>query len=226
MRAIQLTARFVGLLSLVVGFVFTIAPAQSQAQESAVRITSPAVGTLVRPGETIRVAVTADTSIEKMALIGEHPLGVGQILSGAAPGIIGRGQGESRPIEFLVRVPSEIQPGSYRLTAIGRSSGGEVESAAVTVDIEKSDDPVKIWAEPTRIQFTRVGERIPVRVLGEFADRSSEELTRSSKTTYVSSDPLVARVDEQGMVTAIGVGKTTIQVRTATSDYFIPIRVE
>lgn len=222
MRRIQFALGIAILLTLVAAAAVTPA----FAQEGRVHIVSPAAGTVVQPGETIRIAVTADASVEKMALIGEHPLGVGQVFSGAAPGIIGRGQGESRPIEYLVRVPAEIQPGTYRLTAIGRSSGGEVESAAINVDVEKPEEPVKIWAEPTRIQFTHIGERIPIRVLGEFADSSNEELTRSTKTTYNSANPRVATVGEDGMIIAAGVGKTTIQVRTATSDYTIPVRVE
>ncbi len=226
MRRVQFVLRIFALLALISAAVIAPAFAQEQDRESPVHIISPAAGTVVHPGETIRIAVTADTSVEKMALIGEHPLGVGQVFSGAAPGIIGRGQGESRPIEFLLRVPAEIQPGTYRLTAIGRATGGEVESAAINVDVEKLEEPVKIWAEPARIQFTHIGERIPIRVLGEFADRSNEELTRSTKTAYTSANPRVATVGEDGMIIAAGVGKTTIQVRTATSDYTIPVRVE
>lgn len=226
MRTIQFALRISALLAAAVVLIVGAVVRPALAEEGPVHIISPAAGTVVHPGETIRVAVTADTTIEKMALIGEHPLGVGQVFSGAAPGIIGRGQGESRPIEFLVRVPAEIQPGNYRLTAIGRSSGGEVESAAISVDVEKLEEAVKIWAEPARIQFTHVGERIPIRVLGEFADRSNEELTRSTRTAYTSANSHVATVGEDGMIIAAGVGKTTIQVRTATSDYSIPVRVE
>ena len=222
MRTIQVVLKTAGLLILIVAS--TVTPAR--AQESRVRIISPTAGTVVHPGETIRIAVAADASIEKIALIGEHPLGVGQVLSGAAPGIIGRGQGESRPVEYMLRVPASIQPGTYHLTAIGRLAGGDVESAATTIDVEKSDEPLKIWAEPARIQFTAIGERIPLRVLGEFADQSNEELTRSSRTTFTSANSRVATVGEDGMIVATGVGKTTIQVRTGSSDYTIPVRVE
>lgn len=85
-----------------------------------------------------------------------------------------------------------------------------MESAAIKIDVEKLEEPVKIWAEPARVQFTHIGERIPIRVLGEFADRSNEELTRSTKTVYTSANPRVATVGEDGMIIAAGVGKTTI----------------
>lgn len=195
------------------------------AQQNLMRILSPSAGTVVRPGQTITISVSADPSVEKLALIGQRPLGVGEISSGATPEIMGRGLGEARPVLFQLRIPRQTQPGSYRLTAMGRVSGGGVESEAVTVDVEKSEEPVRIWMEPLAIQFEHVGDRIPVRVLGAFADGSQEELTKSSKTIFSSADPRVATVTADGVVTSVGHGRTSIQARTPSSDYSIPVRV-
>jgi len=213
--------RLAGILALLAAFVAI----PSGAQQSLLRIVSPGAGTVARPGQTITIAVTADVSVEKLALIGQHPLGVGMVLAGAAPGIIARGQGESRPVQFQVRIPAGTQPGTYRVTAVGRIASGDVESEALTIDVEKSEEPVRIWAEPSAIQFERVGDQIPVRVLGAFAGQSNEELTKSSKTAFISADPRVATVTANGMVTAVGHGRTTIQARTPSSDYSIPVRV-
>jgi large repetitive protein len=221
MRVDKLAGQIAGILVLIAG----IMAVPSGAQQNLVRILSPSAGAVTRPGQTITVAVTADASVEKLALIGQHPLGVGQVIAGGAPGIMARGQGESRPIQFQMRIPRDTQPGIYHVTAIGRVSGGDVESEAVTIDVEKSEEPVRIWAEPALIQFARVGDEIPVRVLGAFADSSNEELTKSSKTAFSSADPRVATVNASGMVTAVGPGKTTIQARTPSSDYSIPVRV-
>jgi hypothetical protein len=221
MRTNKYTVRIAGILVVLSGLIAV----PSGAQQDRLRIVSPGSGTVARPGQTVTIAVAADASVEKLALIGQHPLGVGQILAGGAPGIIARGQGESRPIQFLVRIPAGTQPGIYRVTAVGRIPGGDVESEAVTIDVEKSEEPVRIWAEPSAVQFQRVGDEIPVRVLGAFADRSNEELTKSRKTTFTSADPRVATVDASGVVTAVGPGKTTIQARTPSSDYSIPVRV-
>lgn len=222
MRQTKIALQILGLLILSLGFV----AGSSRAQDSRLHITSPASGTVVRPGETLRIAITAETSVERLAVFGERPLGVAQVFSGAAPGVVARGQGEARPIEFLLQVPPQTRPGNYRLTAIGRVASDDVDSAAITIDVEKPDEPLRIWAEPARIQFTGVGERIPIRVLGEFANGSNEELTRSHKTTFASGDPQVATVSEGGMVIATGAGKTTVQVRIAATDYLIPIRVQ
>jgi hypothetical protein len=92
--------------------------------------------------------------------------------------------------------------------------------------VEKSEEPRSIRTEPAIIHFEHAGDQIPVRVLGAFADGSHEELTKSSKTTFMSADPRVATVTAGGVVTAVGPGKTSIQARTPSSDYSIPVRVQ
>ena len=223
MRAIQRTRWLTSTLVLIAAIAFITA--RSSAQQDLLRITSPGPGSIVHPGETVTISVSADYSVEKLALIGQHPLGVGQVLSGGA-GIIARGQGEMRPLQFVLRIPKEIQPGIYHVTAIGRTSGGDVESEALTLDVEKTQEPSRIWTEPALLQFTRTGDSIPVRVLGAFAEGPNEELTKSTKTTFTSADPRVATVTSSGMVTAIGHGKTAIQIHTPSSDFSIPVRVE
>ncbi len=222
MRTNKFARRIAGVLVLIAGFIAT----PSGAQQDRLRILSPAAGTVARPGQTITISVAADASVEKLALIGQRPLGPGQVVSGGAPGIMARGQGESRPIQFLLRIPANTQPGYYRVTAMGRISGDDVESEAVTIDVERAEEPASIRTEPSVIHFEHVGDQIPVRVLGAFADGSREELTKSSKTTFISADPRVATVTADGVVTAVGIGKTSVQARTPTSDYSIPVRVE
>jgi large repetitive protein len=222
MRSNKFARRIAGVLILMAGFI----AAPSGAQQSRLRVLSPSAGTVVRPGQTITISVSADASVEKLALIGQRPLGPGQVVSGGAPGIMARGQGELRPIQFSLRIPADTQPGTYRITAMGTISGDDVESEAVTIDVEKSEEPARIWAEPASIHFEHVGDQIPVRVLGAFADGSHEELTKSTKTSFTSADPHVATVNAAGVVTAVGPGKTSIQARTPASDYSIPVRVQ
>ncbi len=224
MRTNQYAKRLASLLVLIAGIGFV--PAPSSAQGTSLHFVSPAEGTVVRPGQTITITVAADSSLEKVVLLGQRPLGVGQVLSGGAPGIVARGRGDLQPLQFMIQVPAQIQPGMYRVTAMGRTSDGDIESEALSLDVERLQEPVRIWAEPSLIRLTHAGERIPLRVLGAFADDSKEELTKSRKTTFTSADPHVATVDSTGMVTAVGPGKTTIQVGSASSDYSIPVRVE
>jgi len=218
----QRTRQVISIVVLFAGF----SSLPGSAQQDRVRILSPSAGTIVRPGQTVTIAVTADASIEKLALMGQHPLGVGQIVSGGIPGVVARGGGESRPVQFQLRIPTDIQPGTYRVTAIGTTAGGDVESAALSLDAERAEEPARIWTEPSMVRFTRLGEQIPVRVLGVFSDASQRELTRSSKTTYTSADPRIATISADGVVTSVGPGKTSIQARTPTRDYSIPVSVK
>lgn len=198
----------------------------SRAQQDLIHILSPSTDTVVRPGQTIIITVTADTSVEKLVLIGQHPLGVGQVVSDPTPGVVTRGQGDSRPVRFQLTIPFQIPPGSYRVTAMGTTSSGEMESQAITLDVERPDEPAKIWTEPSFISSIHPGDQIPIRVLGSFADNSQEELTKSNKTSFTSADPHIATVTSDGLVTGVAPGKTFIQVRTPQHDYSISVRVQ
>jgi hypothetical protein len=197
----------------------------SFAQQELLHILSPASGLVVRPGQTVTIAVSADSAVQKLVLIGQHPLGMARLASDGTAGMVAQGQAQAHPLQFLLTIPSAIQPGTYRVSAVGNTSGGTVQSKALILDVERPDQPTRIWAEPAIIQFTYVGEQIPLRVLGAFADGSRAELTRSSNTTFTSSDPRVASITAAGMVTAVEPGKTSILIRTPSADYSIPVRV-
>jgi hypothetical protein len=214
MNMMQHNWRVASILILVAGFV----AASAGAQQTAVHFVSPAAGTVVAPGQTVTIAVAADSSVEKFALLGQHPLPVSQVV---APGL-----GVARPYEFQVRIPMDIRPGPYRVTAIGVLAGGESVSESLVLDVEKVEEPTRIWAKPSTILFSHAGDQIPLRVLGVFGDGSQETLTKSSKTIYTSGDPDVATVSADGLVTAVGRGKTSIQVRTATQSFSVPVTVD
>jgi hypothetical protein len=216
------SSRIAGILILIAA----LSAIGARAQQELIHILSPATDTVVRPGQTITITVTAETSVEKLVVIGQHPLGVGQVISDPAPGVVTRGQGDSRPVQFQLTIPAQIRPGAYRVTAMGTTSGGNMESQAIVLDVEKSEEPARIWTEPSVIQSIHPGDRIPIRVLGSFADNSQEELTKSNKTHFTSGDPHIATVTADGVVTAVSPGKTFIQIRTPQHDYSISVQVQ
>jgi hypothetical protein len=193
------------------------------AQQNLIHIYPPA-SQVVRPGQTLIISVAADSSVHKLALIGQQPIGMARLAVGGAAGMVAQGQG--RPIEFQLTIPSAIQPGIYHLTAVGRAAANPVESDPLLIDVEIPEEPARIWAEPSTLQFSRVGDQIPLRILGSFADGAQSELTRSRKTSFASADPRVASISPDGLVTAVTAGKTTILVRTPSLDYSIPVRVQ
>ena len=212
------------LATLVLTTAFMTVP--SFAQESMLRILSPASGVVVRPGQTVTITVSADAAVEKLVLTGQHPLGMAQLASGGAAGRVAQGQGQGHPLQFSLTIPTAIQPGIYRVIAVGRTADGTVESNALALDVERPDQPSRVWAEPSIIQFAHLGDQIPLRVLAAFADGSQAELTRSHNTAFTSADPRVASITPGGMVTAVKEGTTSILVRTPSADYSIPVRVQ
>ena len=214
MNLMHQTWRVAGILMLAAGLVTPSA----RAQHTPIHFVSPAAGTIVQPGQTVTIRVAADSSVQKLALLGEHPLPVSQVV---APGL-----GVAQPFEFQVKIPTDIRPGNYRVAAIATMAGGETVSERLVLDVEKAEEPARIWVKPATILFSSAGERIPVRVLGAFGDGSQQELTKSSKITYTSADPQIATVSDDGLVTAVGPGKTSIQVHTATHDFTVPVTVD
>jgi len=198
----------------------------SSAQQNLVRFISPASTLTVRPGQTVAITLSADTAVQKLVLTGQQPLGMARLVSDGAAGIVAHGQGEEHPLQFLLTIPTAIQPGSYHVTAVGKTSTGIVVSKALDLDVERPDDPARITIEPSIIEFTHIGDQIPVRVLGVFANTSHVDLTHSSKTMFASSDPRVASITSNGMVTALAEGRASIVVRTPSADYSIPVQVQ
>src|SRR5437868_5368152 len=92
----------------------------SSAQQSPLRILSPASGLIVRPGETVTITVSADSPVQKLVVMGQHPIGMARLGFDGAGGIVAQGQGEGHPLQFLLTIPTAIQPGTYRVTALGR----------------------------------------------------------------------------------------------------------
>lgn len=81
----------------------------------------------------------------------------------------------------------------------------------ISIDIERPYRPTSLKIEPISVNLD-VGQRIPLQVIGTYADGSSVRLTHSTQTTFVSKSPGIATVTEYGLVTAIGPGSTRIFV--------------
>lgn len=222
MRRIELDKFLTVAVILIAGSV-TI---PSFAQQSLIQILSPASGLVVHPGQTVTITLAASSSVQKLVVVGQHPLGMARLAPGGVAGIVAQGQGDARAQQFLLTIPIGIQPGIYRVTALGRTSDGPVESDGLALTVERPDEPTRIWAEPSSIQFTHVGDRVPLRVLGAFADGTQTQLTRSRGTKFTSSDPHVASITADGVVTAVGEGRTSIRIQTPSADYSIPVRVQ
>jgi uncharacterized protein YjdB len=177
----------------------TLLLATAHAQQPRLQITSPANNAVVAVGQATTITVSADSSVQIIGVITESPL----------PEV----RATSSPSQFLLAVPGSVPPGVYNLTAIGISSKHAVNSNPVAIRVERSTSPVGIDVGPTTLYLHSVGDQFPLEVKGLFADGTSADISHSSRVLYTSNDPRVVTVSSDGMVTAIGAGKTTILVR-------------
>lgn len=183
------------------------------------QITSPTQGTIINPGQTLSVTVTSPTNatFTNVGVVADDPIGVSDLAT-------------SVPAQFSLAVPTDIHCRPHTVTAIGTTvSGQSVQSAAVIIDVERSDLPNSVAALLSSFSFQSLGEQVPIILTAKFSNGSVLDITESSYVTYASSDTTVVTVNRYGMVTSVGAGSATVtatytlsgqQVQTA-----IPVRV-
>jgi hypothetical protein len=176
--------------------------ATAQAQRGRLlEITAPADGTVIAPGQTITVVVTPAPGVA---------FATGIVVVGSGP-IADSGPVLGPPFEFALMVPSDAPSGKYLITASGApASNCVVTSPSIALDVERPDIPTLLSSESAQMQLESVGQELPLRITGTFADGTTADLTRSSKIAYRSLDPTVATVDGSGVVTAVGAGTTFV----------------
>jgi hypothetical protein len=191
----------------------------AQQGEPILQITSPASGVLVNPGQTIPVTVSSPTNsaFTKIILVGEFPIGFSDIAT-------------SLPAQFPVVVPADSAPRKFTLTASGfTTSGQEVESTPIFLDVERTDLPIKMASMPAASKFESQGAKLPLRIWGTFSDGSYLDITGSSYVAYSSSNVNVATVDATGVVTAVATGGATVKamytIGSQSVQVYVPITV-
>ena len=183
------------------------------------RITSPVDGTVVTPGQKVRVVATAAPNVKfsKVIIIGQNPIGFSDICA-------------NPPFQFTITIPGDISLGRYSLTASGVITPGQgVESDPIALVVEKADIPARIITEPSKIIFDDIGEQIPITVMSISADGSHTDVTQSSRVTYSSNDAAIATVNGAGLVTAKGYGSTgkgAIAIHYQNQSIVVPVTIE
>jgi hypothetical protein len=173
----------------------TVSPLRAQL---ALRITSPADGMVVNPGQKITVTVEASSGMKGLFFIGEDPFGFSTPLT--AP-----------PWVLTLTIPTNVLAMRPRsLTAIGGWGSEPVYSRPVHLDIERPDAPLGITSDFSTLDL-QPGDEIPLEIKGVFRDGANLWLTESTRTFYKSAGPSVATVNG-GEVKAVSVGSTRITV--------------
>ncbi len=162
------------------------------------QIDSPADGTVVNPGQTIKVRVTSPTDRTWEF--------VGVLLS--IPNVPPTEFVHSLPVEFSINIPAKADIGRYSLTAMGRTAAGELEeSDSIDIVVERPDMPVSLSElNLTRLHFGAQGSTYPLLILADFADGSVMDTRDSGKVTFRSTDTKIVTVDGTGTAMAVATG--------------------
>ncbi len=178
------------------------------------RITAPADGTVVHPGQSLTVTVEASPpgAFLQVILFGSDRFGFGPPL--LAP-----------PYRFTVQIPSHIVPGEYRVTADGATAPGQgAASDPITLVVERTDTPASLRVHPSLLRLS-VGGKGYLRVTGVFSDGQSLDLTQSTHTVYTSGNPSVVAVEGKGVITAKAPGSAKVTVTNGVAKFEVPVTV-
>jgi hypothetical protein len=137
-------------------------------------------------------------------------------------------QPTSTPNQFTFTLPLTIPPGTYHLTAIGTNSAGVAESNPFAVDIERSDDPVSIWAEPLALTLPAPAAQQGLVVYATYSDGTRLVVSNASKTLFSCDNTQIATIAATGLggsiVTAVSAGQASITISSGASASF-PVAV-
>src|SRR5438552_1307041 len=93
------------------------------------------------------------------------------------------------------------------LACIGLMLWGSIAVAQTPSTLQKI---TALAAEPAQVTLTHADDQQRLLISGKLADESFRDLSRAVK--YVSANPAIAAVSDQGIISAKTVGQTTIQV--------------
>ncbi|MGH7141153.1 MAG: Ig-like domain-containing protein [Minisyncoccia bacterium] len=199
---------------LLVGILFLISIMlrQSRVPTSVITIAAPTNGTVVSPGQTVPISVSPAALSSHIWVFAQTPL----------PGVV---LGSS-PGAFTLTIPTTMPLGQYTLTATYVDSGGTVTySSPVNLDVETSAAVAALNISPSPINFSAVGDYIPLQVSANMTDGGTIDITHSTRTTYTSANSDIATVDANGVVTAVGAGSTKIDISYGSLSTSVPITV-
>jgi hypothetical protein len=180
------------------------------------RIDSPRDGAVVAPGETLHVTVSSPdrTRFDGLVVVMEDPI---EGDYGAIPA--------SLPARFAIKIPEDISPGLYTVSAMAGRTGGELVVAVIEVDIERRETPSAIRPRLQQFYFGKKGQTTSIELLGDFGNGDVVDVTKSSRVTFESSDAAVATVDTSGTVTAVGAGHAAVVAWYGPRDKGIKVSV-
>ena len=182
--------------------------------QATLRITAPPNETVVRPGQSVTIEVSASGErLESAALLGKPPFGY-------------MGTATTPPYRFKIVIPQKIDSGPYGLSAVGTTiSKVMAADDTVIVDVERAESPVNLRAQDFPDIRMHVGNVAFSAILGLFGDGTTAKVTDSTFTTFSSENPSVATVERNGLVKGLVPGSTKIVVTNGKARLEIPVTI-
>jgi IPT/TIG domain-containing protein/Big-like domain-containing protein len=193
-RAIQTLQMCAHLVAAVALLFATALPIIAQ-QNPPLAITAPSTGTVVNPGQTfpVTVASPAGQTFDQVIVIGDGFFGF-------------VGATQTLPAQFSVTVPANAALKTYSVSAAGGTGGGDPIVTTILIDVQRPDLPTAIRADVAQVVFAAQGQDSPTKIRATFSDGAVFDVTMSSNVTYISSNPDIAVVDADGIITGVGAG--------------------
>jgi hypothetical protein len=211
----QVIAKVPGTATIVVHHQSLRAAVSVSVPDASLKITSPAEGTVVHPGETLAVDVNPSGGPYKEISVFSLDLGVLDTL-------------KTPPYQFALQIPMPKNPGPARLGAFGRVGSLTISSDPVSVDVERLDAPEAISVERRVIGTERlsIGEQGQIIVYGRFHDNSQVNLRESSLVTYEADKKGIVEITKDGFTKGLAPGSTKVTVRYGELRTTVNILVE
>ena len=166
-------------------------------------ITSPEDGKVFSPGDTVTVEVTYD---------GQPKNGIYFLSQDGSIGV-----DDSAPYEFQFQIDEEFI-GSMLIVVWAVNEEGGIEEGSVEISIETDDKPESISITPSGPLYTERGAEVMLYVEGTYPVGVTRDITSHAVgTSYSSADSSIASITEDGVITAVSVGETTITVENGVS---------
>jgi hypothetical protein len=185
--------------------------------EGSVSFVTPSDGQVVRPGEAIAVVLAVNPSLGAtqggLMMIWNDKFGAMEL---AGP-----------PFETTIEMPVDAS-GPVLLSALIGTPGAQ-GMAEIELQVVPDESPIALSTGGDAVLLSYPDDPLGpqrIAVSGLYADGSRRNVRFPNMgTTYVTADPGVAVVDENGIVTAVGPGRTLITVRNGSAVTWVAVDV-
>jgi len=178
-----------------------------------VSITAPTAGQVFQPGDTLTVTATPNAGTTLTQVL---------IYAGSSQQAVGSTLLSAGPFTASFTIPNNYL-GDLPITVLAQDSNGNICNVTIhavvqtTATLSSMTVAAGATAPSGAALLTSQGSTTPLTVTGTFSDATQADITASALgTACISSDPAVATVSAEGILTAQADGNCTITVTNGT----------